>query len=92
MGNKESGSFIVYINPDENPESNNHRPQFRKEIESLVPGATSHITLNTNDFIEKMHIDNDSLRRVYQITIMVDPKGMVEESNENNNEATCDFD
>jgi len=38
-----------------------------------------------------MHVDNDSLRRVYQISVLIDPKGMVKESNEDNNEAVCNF-
>lgn len=91
IGNKEATSFLVYINPDEDPVSGNHRPQFSSEIESLAPNASFTIELGTEDFINKMHVDNDSLMRVYQITILVDPKGMVKESNETNNEKVCNF-
>jgi len=31
-----------------------------------------------------MHPDNSNLANVYKITVLVDPKGMVKESNENN--------
>ncbi len=82
IGNKDAGTFMVYFNGDEDPESPNHRPQVSYNIPGLAKGAA--ITLDA-DFAPLAHPDNDYLRNVYKITVLVDPKGMVKESNENNN-------
>ncbi|VAX32735.1 hypothetical protein MNBD_NITROSPIRAE02-1490, partial [hydrothermal vent metagenome] len=82
IGNKDAGTFMVYFNGDEDPESPNHRPQVRYNIPGLAKGAA--ITLDA-DFAPLAHPDNNYLRNVYKITVLVDPKGMVKESNENNN-------
>ncbi|NOY39406.1 MAG: hypothetical protein GXO95_04045 [Nitrospirae bacterium] len=82
IGNKDAGTFMVYFNGDEDPVSPNHRPQVRYNIPGLAKGAA--ITLDA-DFAPLAHPDNDYLRNVYKITVLVDPKGMVKESNENNN-------
>ncbi|MEC4684784.1 MAG: CARDB domain-containing protein [Nitrospirota bacterium] len=82
IGNKDAGTFMVYFNGDEDPVSPNYRPQVRYNIPGLAKGAA--ITLDA-DFAPLAHPDNDYLRNVYKITVLVDPKGMVKESNENNN-------
>lgn len=83
IGNKEAGNFLVYFNPDENPESQNHRPQVSHNVSGLAAGGS--ITLYS-DFAPLAHPDNYSLGNVYQITVIADPKSMVDESNENNND------
>jgi len=78
--------FMVYINADENPISQNHRPQIRHRVDSLA--ACSSITLPLFDFSPLAHIDNGNLENVYQITVLVDPKNEVMECKgcgENNN-------
>gem|GEM_PF-3562754 len=82
VGNKDAGNFMVYFNGDENPVSPNHRPQLRYSVPGLAKGAS--VVLNA-DFAPLAHPDNDYLGNVYKITVLVDPKGMVKESNENNN-------
>jgi len=82
IGTKDAGKFMVYFNGDENPVSANHRPQVRQEVQGLARGAF--ITLYA-DFARLAHPDNNNLGNVYKITVMVDPKGMVRESNEENN-------
>jgi len=82
IGNKAAGNFLVYFNGDENPESPNRRPQVSHIVPGLAKGAS--IILKA-DFAPLAHPDNNNLGNVYKITVLVDPKGMVKESNENNN-------
>jgi len=82
IGNKDAGKFMVYFNGDENPVPPNHRPQVAFNIPGLAKGAS--LTLIA-DFAPLAHPDNNNLANVYKITALVDPKGMVKESNENNN-------
>jgi hypothetical protein len=81
-GNKDAGKFMVYFNADEEPVSPNHIPQVSFNIPGLAKGAS--LTLIAN-FAPLAHPDNNNLANVYKITALVDPKGMVKESNENNN-------
>ncbi len=83
-GTAGAGDFLVYINGDENPVSPNRRPQVRLSVPELDVGAS--IVLQA-DFAPLAHPDNHHLANVYQISVLVDPKGMVEESNEDNNTA-----
>jgi hypothetical protein len=82
IGKADAGPFMVYFNPEENPESQNHRPQVGHRVQGLAKGAS--ITLDAN-FMPLAHPDNHNLANVYKIVVLVDPKGMVRESNENNN-------
>lgn len=82
IGNKDAGNFMVYFNGDENPESTNHRPQVRHNVPGLAKGASAILEA---DFGPLAHPDNNHLGNIYKIRVLVDPKGMVEESNENNN-------
>ncbi|NOZ25151.1 MAG: hypothetical protein GXO94_03535 [Nitrospirae bacterium] len=82
VGNKDAGNFMVYFNGDENPVSPNHRPQLRYSVPGLAKGGS--VVLNA-DFAPLAHPDNNNLGNVYKITVLVDPKGMVKESNEDNN-------
>lgn len=82
IGNKDAGNFMVYFNAEENPVSRNHRPQVRHNLPGLAKGTS--IMLDA-DFAPLAHPDNNYLGNVYKIMVLVDPKEMVEESNENNN-------
>lgn len=82
IGNGDAGNFMVYFNGDENPVSPNRRPQVSHNVPGLAKGAS--ITLYA-DFAPLAHPDNNNLGNVFKITVLVDPKGMVKESNENNN-------
>jgi hypothetical protein len=83
VGNLEAGEFLVYFNGDEFPESQNRRPQVSKTVQSLAAGASA--TLQA-DFAPLAHSDNNFLGRVYQVRVIADPKDVVSESNEGNNE------
>lgn len=82
LGSLDAGEFLVYFNGDEFPESQNHRPQVRKTVQSLAAGAS---VILEADFAPLAHSDNEFLDRVYQVTVTADPKGTVSESNEGNN-------
>ncbi len=88
-GTGSATNFLVYVNADENPESSNHRPQIMHKVD-LLEGCSS-ITLPISDFSPLAHPDNSYLDNVFQITVIVDPKGMVKECDgcgENNNEVS----
>lgn len=82
IGKADAGNFLVYFNGDENPVSQNYRPQVRQEVSSLAQGQS--ITL-TAPFGPLARQENNFLRHVYQITVIADPKNMIIESNEGNN-------
>ena len=82
IGNKDAGKFMVYFNGDENPVSPNHRPSVGHNVPGLAKGDS--IKLKA-DFALLAHPDNSNLENVFKITVLVDPKKMVKESNENNN-------
>lgn len=86
-GSGTAKSFMVYVNADENPVSQNHRPQVSHKVDSLA--GCSSITLPLSDFLPLAHPDNFNLTNVFEITVLVDPKNMVAECTgcgENNNE------
>ena len=82
IGLKDAGMFMVYFDAEENPVSQNHRPQVSHQVDGLVKGA--YIDLGAN-FAPLAHHDNAYLANVYKIVVIADSKGMVEELNENNN-------
>ncbi len=84
-GLRDAGNFMVYFNADESPVSHNHRPQVRHNVPGLDRGDS--IVLSA-DFAPLAHPDNSHLGNVYQVTVLADPKSMVRESNENNNNKT----
>jgi len=83
VGTKDAGPFLVYFNADENPVSQNYRPQVTHNVTGLAKGES--IVLQA-DFAGLARPENSYLRNVYRITVIADPKGMVDEANENNNE------
>jgi hypothetical protein len=82
IGDEDAGPFLVYFNAEENPVSQNYRPQVTHQVPGLAKGAS--IVLNA-DFAPLARPQNHYLGNVYKISVLVDPKGMVKESNENNN-------
>lgn len=75
--------FQVYFDADESPVSLNHRPQISKTVAPpFGPGQA--ITYQV-DFTPQAHVDNNNLGNFHSITVRVDPKNEVAESNENNN-------
>lgn len=84
LGTKDAGPFLVYFNGQENPQSTNRRPQVGKNLPGLAVGASTWVEAN---FAPLAHPDNANLARIEAIKVIVDPKHMVRESNENNNEA-----
>ncbi len=85
IGNKDAENFLVYFNGDENPVSSNHRPQVSHSVPGLSKGG---LIILEADFAPLAHPDNQNLGNVYQISVLVDPKNMVKESNEENNAKT----
>jgi subtilase family serine protease len=82
IGKGDAGNFMVYFNGDENPVSQDYRPQVSHSVPGLTKGQS--ITL-TAPFGPLARPENHNLRNVYQITVIADPKDMVKESNEGNN-------
>lgn len=83
IGNKNAGGFMVYFDVEEDPASQNHIPQVRHNVPFLVKGNS--IILEA-DFAPLAHPDNSNLGNVYKILVLADSKGMIKESNENNNQ------
>lgn len=81
-GNEDAGAFMVYFDGDESPVSSNRRPQVSHSLPGLTQGES--ISLEA-DFGPLAHPDNMNLANVYQISVLVDPKKIVAESNEENN-------
>jgi hypothetical protein len=84
-GLADAGSFMVYVNPMEDPISPNHRPQRRKNVDGLAAGES--LEFQNLDLSDLAHPDNAFLANVQSIQVVVDPKGMVEECQEGNNSA-----
>lgn len=84
-GNASAGSFSVYFDGDENPVSQNYRPQVSVNVASLAAGAST--TLNA-DFGPLARPQNFNLANVHSITVTADPKNAIAESNETDNKAT----
>jgi hypothetical protein len=81
-GGEGTGPFMVYINTIEDPASVNHHPEIAKKIPAL--GKNDYVDI-TADFAPLAHPDNADLKNVKKIQIVVDPTGMVKESNKKNN-------
>lgn len=81
IGNRDAGRFLVYFDAND-PISKNHIPQVSVEIPNLRKGASTNLVA---DFSSLAHLDNNYLRNFHSITVRVDPKNMVAESNERNN-------
>jgi len=83
IGNKDAGRFLVYFDGEEDPVSPTRRPQVSKDVPHLAKGDSIHLEA---DFAPLAHRDNNYLENVKKILVIADPKGMVKEKNENNNE------
>jgi hypothetical protein len=82
QGMKDAGPFLVYINGEEDPVSQNHRPQLVEHVRGLAQNGVYDFTA---DFAPLAHPYNANLNNVKKIVVIVDPKGQVSESDENNN-------
>ena len=82
VGNEGAGAFMVYFDANEDPVSPNRRPQRSYNVPGLAEGAS--LVLDP-DFGPLAHADNGYLANVHSVTVRVDPKRMVAESNERNN-------
>lgn len=82
IGDGDAGAFVVYFNGEEDPVSPNKRPQVSHNIEELAAGDSIELTA---DFLPLADPANENLANVNKIAVEVDPKGMVEESDEENN-------
>ncbi len=58
VGNRSAGEFLVYFNGEENPVSQNHRPQVQQRVAGLAAGAA---VVLTADFAPLAHPDNAGL-------------------------------
>ena len=83
VGNRNAGEFMVYFNAEEQPVSPNRRPQVSFWIVGLARGES--VILEAN-FAPLAHPDNNNLGNVYKIRVLADPKHMVKELNEDNND------
>ncbi|MBI5851200.1 MAG: hypothetical protein HZB39_09245 [Planctomycetes bacterium] len=82
IGDEGAGPFQVYVTGDEDPVSANHRPQVRHSVSGLAVGASIKLA---SDFLPLAHPDNLSLANVRRVSIAVDPKNQVAETDETNN-------
>lgn len=78
-----SGEFYVYFNGDEDPVSQNNRPQVVHRVNGLAAWSSIHLESN---FAPLAHPDNHNLQNVHRITVIADPKNMVSEWDESNNQ------
>jgi len=83
IGDKDAENIMVYFNAEENPVSPNYRPQLQGSIPSLAIGDS--IWLDA-DFDPLKRSENNYLGNVYKICVIADPKHLIKEKNENNNE------
>lgn len=82
QGQKGTGPFLVYFNGEEDPVSPKHQPQIVENVKGLAQNGTIVLTA---DFAPLAHPDNVDLNNIKRIVVIVDPKGQVYESDENNN-------
>src|SRR5689334_9492250 len=82
MSSSSAGSFLVYFDADEDPESTMDRPQVRLSVPELAGWAT--VTLDA-DFSPLASAHNAQLGNVKKITLRVNPKRQIAETNEQNN-------
>jgi CARDB len=82
IGTKSSPATLVYFDGEENPVSDNDRPQVRQDLSPLSPGAAeTHLA----DFVPLARPGNRYLSNVHGITVTADPKHTVREYNRGNN-------
>ncbi|OQA03434.1 MAG: hypothetical protein BWY69_00463 [Planctomycetes bacterium ADurb.Bin401] len=81
-GGKGTGSFLVYFAAEEDPVSPSHSPLIVKEVKGL--GKDEYINLSA-DFAPLARPENVNLANVQKILIVVDPTGLIKESDEKNN-------
>ncbi|MCK4250969.1 hypothetical protein KAX97_05955 [candidate division WOR-3 bacterium] len=85
IGSANAGEFMVYFNAEEDPVSPNYRPQVRHRVDGLARGTS---LILEADFAPLARPENNYLGNVYKILVLVDPKNMVDEIREDNNQMT----
>lgn len=85
VGGSDAGPFLVYVDGDETPISQNYRPQKAKELVGLAWQDTD---LFWADFNGVSRQENLHLANVKSLTVHIDPKIQVDESREDDNTLT----
>ncbi len=83
VGKADCGPFTVYLDAEENPVSDNRRPQLQVKVNGLKAGQRIEIK---ESFISVQHPENANLANVKKICVKADPKDEIKESNESNNQ------
>ncbi|HBG27181.1 MAG: hypothetical protein A2Y10_07400 [Planctomycetes bacterium GWF2_41_51] len=81
-GGEGTGPFLVHFAAEEEPVSPTHSPLIVKEVKGL--GKKEYVNL-TADFAPLARPENVNLANVKKILIVVDPTGLIKESDEKNN-------
>jgi len=82
VGTRRSDATAVYFDGDENPVSQNYRPQVQAEVGPLEPGQS--VTRVAN-LAPLARAENSFLANVFAITVRADPKNLIREGDEGNN-------
>ena len=92
IGNETAQNVRVYFNLEEDPESSNHRPQYSKVVDNILPNEQKSWSVFWNHPVNGLqHPDNQNLGNVTGITIIVDPKSEIVELDEANNSMSVIF-
>jgi hypothetical protein len=86
LGGGTADDVDVYFTLSECPASSNYRPQTTHTIPSLGPGETA--TLES-DFAPLARAENANLANVRAVVVSADPKNLIDEGREDNNEKTA---
>ncbi len=88
IGNADAGGFLVYFNAEEDPGSESYFPRVSRSVPGLAKGQS--LTLPPAQFGPLTGPDNNA-RRIYQVTVVIDPENTVKESKEWNNDKSIPF-
>lgn len=81
-GSKGTGPFLVYFSGEEDPVSPSYSPLIVKNVNGLAEDEEINLSA---DFASLARPENVNLANVKKIVIVVDPTGLVKESDEKNN-------
>ena len=90
IGSADADGFLVYFNADEDPESESYM-QVSRSVPGLARGRS--LTLAPAKFTPIPGQKNNFRRKIYQVTVIVDPENSVKELREGNNDKSipCHF-
>lgn len=91
IGHADAPGFLVYFNADEDSGSESNGPQVSRFVRGLANDQS--VTLPPAEFAPLAKPENNFLRRVYQVTVIIDPENTAKESKEGNNDKSipCRF-